>query len=60
MLIIETNYGNFVRLKDILTFMEEENLKVIEFYRIEYFFDEIYGVGIYTIDDIRAMIFEQC
>ena len=53
MLLIETKYGNFGKLEDILTFMKEENLKEIEFTKVEYCLDEIVGKGKYTIQQIE-------
>lgn len=56
MLLIETNHGNFRKIKDILQFMKEENLKEIEFIRVEYSLDEIIGKGIYTLEQIECIV----
>jgi hypothetical protein len=56
MLIFETNYGNFVRCQDILTFMEEESLSEIQITKVEYVLEEVYGAGTYTIGDVREWV----
>lgn len=56
MLFIETNHGNFGKIKDILQFMKEENLKEIEFIRVEYCLDKIIGKGIYTLKQIESIV----
>lgn len=58
MLIIETKYGNFGGIKDILLFMNDENLKEIEFLKVEYCLDEIIGKGIYTLEQIESTVNE--
>lgn len=56
MLLIETNYGNFGRLQDILKYMKEEHLEEIEFLKVEYCFDEIIGKGTYTVQQIEEIL----
>lgn len=56
MLLIETNYGNFGKLQDILTYMKEEHLEEIEFLKVEYCLDEIIGRGTYTIQQIEDIL----
>ena len=53
MLLIETKYGNYGKLENVLRHMKEENLKEIEFTKVEYCLDEIVGKGIYTIQQIE-------
>lgn len=47
MLIIETDYGNFVRWSDVLMYMLEEDLTTINVTRLEYCLDE-YSKGVKT------------
>lgn len=56
MLFIETQYGNFRHFKDIHTFMQEENLNQIEITKLEYCLDQVYGSGIYTLENIKQII----
>lgn len=56
MLFIETNKGNFRHFKDIYSFMQEENLKQIEITKLEYCLEQVYGSGIYTLENIKQII----
>lgn len=56
MLFIETNKGNFRHFKDVLLYMQEENLKQIEITKVEYCLDKIFGNGIYTLNQIKQII----
>lgn len=56
MLFIETNKGNFRHFKDISLFMQEENLNQIEIIKLEYCLDEVYGKGVYTLEQIKQII----
>lgn len=56
MLFIETNKGNFRDFKDISLFMQEESLNQIEITKLEYCLDEVYGKGVYTLEQIKQII----
>ena len=56
MLFIETKYGNFRHFKDIYLYMQEENINQIEITKVEYCLDQIYGKGIYTLENIKQII----
>jgi hypothetical protein len=54
--MLETNFGNFGKFKDMLLFMKEENLKEIKILKVEYCLDEIIGKGTYTIEQIESIV----
>lgn len=56
MLDIETKYGLFGHFKDLLLFMQEEHLQKIEIIEIKYCLSEIFGKGIYTLDQIKQIL----
>jgi hypothetical protein len=56
MLIIETSCGNFAKWSDILFYMLEEGLTSINVIRVEYCLDEVYGKGIYTLQQVEQLV----
>lgn len=56
MLSIITVYGEFVRWSDVLAFMLEEDLTSINVTRVDYYFDEIYGKGNYTLREVQEIV----
>lgn len=58
MLEIETKYGTFSNFKNILYFMQEENLNEIEILKVNYCLSEVFGRGIYKIEEIKQIVEE--
>ena len=56
MLIIGTEYGNFVRWSDVLLYMRDEGLTSINVTMVEYCLDEVYGKGIYTFQQVEQLV----
>lgn len=56
MLIIETDYGNFVRWSDVLLYMRDEGLTSINVISLEYCLDEVYGKGILTLLQVEQLV----
>lgn len=56
MLIIETDYGNFVRWSDVLMYMLEEDLTTINVTRLEYCLDEVYGKGVLSLQEVEQLV----
>jgi len=56
MLIIETQYGNFVRWSDVLLYMRDEGLTSINVIKLEYCLDEVYGKGILTLQQVEQLV----
>ncbi|MCE5221640.1 MAG: hypothetical protein LLF98_10360 [Clostridium sp.] len=56
MLEITTKYGCFGHFKDVLLFMQEEHLRDIEITELKYFFSEIFGKGVYTLNQIKEIL----
>lgn len=56
MLIIETDYGNFVRWSDVLMYMLEEDLTTINVTRLEYCLDEVYGKGVLSLQQVEQLV----
>lgn len=56
MLEIETQFGCFGHFKDVLLFMQEEHLEQIEIIKLKYCLNEVYGKGIYTLNQIKKII----
>ena len=56
MLIIETEYGNFVRWSDVLLYMRDEGLTSINVTRLEYCLDEVYGKGVLSLQQVEQLV----
>lgn len=56
MLTIYTNYGSFGHFKDVLLFMQEEEIECISITNIEYCLDKIFGAGVYTLKQIKQIV----
>lgn len=57
MLEITTKYGCFGHFKDLYLFMLEENLFDIEILEVRYCLGEIYVKGIYSLEQIRTIVY---
>lgn len=56
MLDFETSYGNFSNFKNMLLFMQEENLSKIDIIKVTYCMNEIAGKGIYNLEQIEQLV----
>ncbi|NSB12089.1 hypothetical protein [Clostridium beijerinckii] len=56
MLEIETKYGCFGHFKDLFLFMQEEHLLEIEITELKYCLSEVFGKGVYTLNQIEQIM----
>lgn len=56
MLEIETKYAVFGHFKDVFLFMQEEHLQEIEITNLKYCLIEMYGKGVYTLNQIKEIL----
>lgn len=56
MLTLETEFGNFGNFENILLFMQEENLQSIEIINVHYVLQDIFGKGVYSLNDVKKIV----
>lgn len=56
MIDIFTRFGCFSHFKDVLLFMQEEHLQQIEITKLRYCLSEIFGQGVYTLEQIQEIV----
>ena len=56
MIEIDTKYGCFGHFKDLYMFMLEDHLQEVEILKVKYVLKEIFGKGVYTLEQIKKIV----